>query len=384
MALFSRRVPLLEAARTVREALAAEGTAAPELAELVEQVRSFAAAAPTGGVGQIGLQEVLDALPSPGGLIDERGRLVATNAKLDLLLGVGRSIGRTLVEATRSAELGEAGASALAGAATRRELFLPSVQRTVLASVSPLSGGRALVVLRDLTEQKAAETSRRDFVSNASHELRTPVAAIAGAAETLLSGVPLEPAARGFVEIIARHSQRLSRLAQDLLDLSRLESGEFRTELLPVEVGPLFAEAVELVRTRAQDKGVALAVDAPEGLRALADRRALEQIVVNLLDNAIKFTPAGGRVTLLADGAVNAVVISVIDTGVGIDQRHLGRLFERFYRVDNGRARESGGTGLGLSIVKHLAQAQGGEVGVESGRGGSRFWVRLPLAPVAA
>ena len=387
MALFTRRVPLLEATRTVREALTAEGTSAPELHELIELIEQFRhkLAAPAGSGAQIGLQEMLDALPNPAGVLDDRGRLGSTNAKLDLLLGAGRSIGRTLVEATRSAELGEAAATATAvgGVATRREVFLPSLQRTVMASLAPLSGRRALVVLRDLSEQKAAETSRRDFVSNASHELRTPVAAIAGAAETLLGGVPLDPAARGFVEIIARHSQRLSRLAQELLDLSRLESGEFHPELSAVDLPQLFDEAAELVKARAQEKNVALAVDSPPALRALADRRALEQILVNLLDNAIKFTPTGGRVTLLADGTVNAVLLSVIDTGAGIEQRHLGRLFERFYRVDNGRARENGGTGLGLSIVKHLAQAQGGEVGVESGPGGSRFWVKLRSAPTA-
>jgi len=239
-------------------------------------------------------------------------------------------------------------------------------------------------VLRDLTEQKRSEATRRDFVANASHELRTPVAAISGAAETLLSGgIPLDETARSFVEMINRHCGRLTRLTQDLLDLSRLEAGEWHVEMGALEVQPLCEQAIELVRARAAQRKVVLAVDAPPRLRVLADRRALEQVLVNLLDNAIKFSPEGGRVTLLADGTGSHVVLSVIDAGAGIEPRHLERIFERFYRVDSGRAREAGGTGLGLAIVKHLAQAQGGEVGVESGQGGSRFWVKLRAAASA-
>jgi two-component system phosphate regulon sensor histidine kinase PhoR len=233
-----------------------------------------------------------------------------------------------------------------------------------------------------MTEEKRLENVRRDFIANASHELRTPVAAITGAVETLLSsGKLLDSAARGFVEMIARHADRLSRLTRELLDLSRLERGEFQVELGPLELAPLVAASLELVRGRADAKRIKLGFDGPPGLRAIADRRALEQILTNLLDNAVKFTPEGGRVTVLADGTGPSVVLSVLDTGPGIEPRHRGRLFERFYRVDTGRARENGGTGLGLAIVKHLAQVQHGEVGVESGQGGSRFWVKLPAPP---
>jgi two-component system phosphate regulon sensor histidine kinase PhoR len=251
----------------------------------------------------------------------------------------------------------------------------------VQVSLSPVSSGEALVVLRDLTEDKRLESVRRDFIANASHELRTPVSAISGAVETLLGGaVKLEPEARGFVEMIARHADRLARLTRDLLDLSRLETGQYTVETGLVEVGPFCEGVVELVRSRATEKQIVLGYDGPASLRVLADRRALEQVLVNLLDNAVKFTPQGGRVTLLADGGGPFAVLSVIDSGPGIEPRHRERIFERFYRVDMGRSRESGGTGLGLSIVKHLVQAQGGQVGVESGRGGSRFWVRLPVA----
>jgi two-component system phosphate regulon sensor histidine kinase PhoR len=218
---------------------------------------------------------------------------------------------------------------------------------------------------------------RRDFIANASHELRTPVAAIAGAAETLL-GMQASEEAKPFLEMIARQVARLGRLTSDLLDLSRLESGQWPIELGAYEIAPTCAGALELVRERAKVKNIILGVDVAPDLCVRADLRAVEQILVNLLDNAIKYTPEGGRVTLLTDGAGTHVIVSVLDTGPGIEPRHQQRIFERFYRADGGRARADGGSGLGLAIVKHLAQAQGAEVGVESGRGGSRFWVRLP------
>src|SRR4029077_12948728 len=143
---------------------------------------------------------------------------------------------------------------------------------------------------------------------------------------------------------------------------------------------PLAEAVLELFRDRAAGKQIALQADVPERLRASADKRALEQVLVNLLDNAVKFTPQGGRVTLLGDGLGPSVMLSVVDTGPGIEAQHQARIFERFYRADAGRSRELGGTGLGLAIVKHLAQAMGGEVGLESSRNGSRFWVRLPAA----
>jgi two-component system phosphate regulon sensor histidine kinase PhoR len=327
-------------------------------------------------------QEIVDGIPDPAGIFDPRGRLAVVNQSLDSLVGAGRALGRTLLEVARNAELGAAADRALAGHASSGEFDIASLDKQLSATLTPLSGGRALVVLRDLTEAKRLESIRRDFIANASHELRTPVAAITGAAETLLSSTQvLDPAARGFVEMIARHAERLSRLTRALLDLSRLETGDFRIEIGPIELAPLCTAAIELVRDRAAQKRIVLGFDGAPALRALADRRALEQILVNLLDNAIKFTPEGGRVTMLADGAGPSVVLSVLDTGPGIEPRHRARIFERFYRADAGRARESGGTGLGLAIVKHLAQAQGGEVGVESGPGGSRFWVKLRAAP---
>jgi two-component system phosphate regulon sensor histidine kinase PhoR len=188
----------------------------------------------------------------------------------------------------------------------------------------------------------------------------------------------LADGARQFVEMIARQAGRMSRLTNDLLDLSRLEAGQWPLEVGTYEILPICDATVQLVKDRASAKAIHVGLDVPSALSVRADVRAIEQILVNLLDNAVKYTPPGGRVTLLGDAGASHVVVSVLDTGPGIEVRHQQRIFERFYRVDGGRARTDGGSGLGLAIVKHLAQAQGGEVGVESGRGGSRFWVKLP------
>jgi len=384
VALFWRKISLDEVVAAVRQELAAHRAGEPlpaEIVELARFLRSEEAGFVAGGPPP-GAQEMVDGIPDPAGVLDPRGRLAIVNAALDALVGAGRALGRTLLEITRTAELGEAADRAVAGTAVRGEFNVVSLDKILLVTLSPLSERRALITFRDLTESKRLESIRRDFIANASHELRTPVAAITGAVETLLSnGRLLDPAARTFVEMIARHADRLSSLTRELLDLSRLETGESRIELGPLDVGPLVASSIDLVRSRAEAKGIKLGFDGPDGLRAVADRRALEQILVNLLDNAIKFTPEGGRVTVLADSAGSAIVISVLDTGPGIEPRHQARIFERFYRADAGRARAEGGVGLGLAIVKHLAQAQGGHVGVESGQGGSRFWVKLPAAP---
>ena len=381
MALFWRRVTLDEVLEAVRMELAARepgGPLAPELVEVARLLRDEGAGFVAGGPPPA-LQEVVEGIPDGAGVLDPRGRLVVVNKALDELVGAGRAQGRTLLEITRSGELGDAAERAIGGTGVHGEFNVASLEKVLLVTLSPLPDRRALAVLRDLTEQKRLEAVRRDFIANASHELRTPVAAITGAVETLLSsGQMLDPSARQFVEMIARHADRLSRLTRELLDLSRLEAGDFRLEIGPVDLAPLCASSLELMRARAEQKRITLGFDGPPGLRAMGDRRALEQILVNLLDNAVKYTPAGGRVTVLTDGTGTSVVLSVLDTGPGIEPRHRGRIFERFYRADAGRAREDGGTGLGLAIVKHLAQAQGGQVGVESGQGGSRFWVKLP------
>ena len=371
MALFGRRPTLAEAIALVRAELRA-GNPPPELLEELRRREPLV----SGGRQPPGLQEMLEAIPGAAALLEVGGRMVARNARMEQLLGASK----TVLEATRSDELADLCARGLAGWPHRREMALASLGIQIEAQVTPLTHARALLVLRDLTAERRADRVRRDFIANASHELRTPVTAIRGAAETLLHGIELPEQARTFVEMIARHADRLTRLTDDLLDLSRLETGAWKPALGAVQLAPLATAVLELFRERAAEKGIALNADVPERLRASADKRALEQVLVNLLDNAVKFTPQGGRVSLLGDGLGPSVMLSVVDTGPGIAAQHQSRIFERFYRADAGRSRELGGTGLGLAIVKHLAQAMGGEAGVESPGNGSRFWVKLPSA----
>jgi two-component system phosphate regulon sensor histidine kinase PhoR len=324
-------------------------------------------------------RELLSAIPDAAGIVGTNGTIRVANGALESLSPMSRASGLTVLELTRSPELGVAVRRALEGTARRLEIDLAPARRKLVAHLTPLLRGEVLLLLRDVTEARRAEKSRRDFVANASHELRTPVAAIRGAAETLLLGALSDPeAARSFVEMIARQAERLARLTGDLLDLSRIESGQWTMQISRVEVDQALRAAADLVAPAAREKGIEVRRDAPPALSVRADARALEQVLVNLLDNAVKYTPPGGQVTLSAALRPEGVVLAVADTGPGIEARHLPRVFERFYRADPGRSRDQGGTGIGLAIVKHLVQAQGGEVGVESGAGGSRFWVSLP------
>jgi two-component system phosphate regulon sensor histidine kinase PhoR len=323
-------------------------------------------------------RELLAAVPDAACIVGVDGAVRVANAAFDSLSPTGRTVGLTPLEVTRSEPLGEAVRRALEGTAKKLEVELPAQGRPCVVQATPLLRGEVLLLLRDVTQARRAEQSRRDFVANASHELRTPVAAIHGAAETLLLGALQDPAAaRKFVEMIARQADRLARLTRDLLDLSRIESGQWAMKLAPVEVDAALQGASDLVAPAAAEKGVVVAREGEAGLAVSADARALEHVLVNLLDNAVKYTPRGGRVVLSAGREEGRVVLAVADSGPGIERQHVARLFERFYRADAGRSRDQGGTGIGLAIVKHLVQAQGGEVGVETGSGGSRFWVRL-------
>jgi two-component system phosphate regulon sensor histidine kinase PhoR len=326
-------------------------------------------------------RELLAAMPDAAGLVATDGTVRVSNSALDGLAPGVRAVGLTVLEITRSAELAEAARRALEGTPKRLEIQLG--KRTWVAHLVPLLRGEVLVLLRDVTDARMAASTRRDFVANASHELRTPVSAIAGAAETLLSGAMDDPAqARTFVEMIARNAERLARLTNDLLDLSRIESRQWPVRLEPVSVEATSRRSVEVCAEPARRKNIELRVEIPEGTAVMADARALEQVLVNLLDNAVKYTPEGGRATVSATGSGDSVDVKVEDTGPGIERHHLPRLFERFYRVDPGRSRGSGGTGLGLAIVKHLVQMQAGEIDVETGAGGTSFRVRLPRSTV--
>ncbi|MFY9819975.1 MAG: ATP-binding protein [Thermoanaerobaculia bacterium] len=271
------------------------------------------------------------------------------------------------------------------------ELAAPE-RRTLLLASSPITLGTggggdsrqgAVVAARDTTDLTRVADMRKDFVANVSHELKTPLAAIRGFAETLRDGALDEPAtARRFTERIVSQCRRLQELLDDLLTLSRLEGVAPALEREPVALAAVVHRAVELISAVAREKRVEIAVSTgDEPLPpVMGDPDGLERLVLNLLDNAIKYNRPDGRITLRLSRSDGEAVLEVTDTGIGIPPESIPRLFERFYRVDKGRAREEGGTGLGLAIVKHVAQTHGGQVEVESRPGqGSTFRVRLPM-----
>lgn len=241
----------------------------------------------------------------------------------------------------------------------------------------------AVIVLNDMTRMRRLENVRRDFVANVSHELKTPITSIKGFVETLLEGALKDPAqTERFLRIVASHSERLNAIIEDLLSLSRLEAESEQRNISFEEKGlkPVIDSAVGLSRIKAEDKQVAINVSCPANFKMRINAPLLEQAVLNLVDNAIKYSGSGGTVTVTAEQGDNEIAISVTDDGCGIEKKHLSRLFERFYVVDKGRSRKLGGTGLGLAIVKHICQVHGGYVAAESSPGrGSKFTIRLPI-----
>ncbi len=320
------------------------------------------------------------------------GTIVLANAAVRDLLGARDVLdGRTPLEVARSAELAELldDVARTRAAASREIETATPVARRLRVRATPLAGDGApgvVAVLSDVTELRRLETMRRDFVANVSHELRTPIAAIRAAAETLEGGALADPdAARDFVAIVARHGARLHQLVEDLLDLSRIEAQRLELRLEPVTAVAALDHVVALNALAAERHRVVLRRGAcPESALVRADRRALDQVLGNLIDNAVKYGGVGCAITLGASVVGDDVALSVADTGPGIAPEHLPRLFERFYRVDRGRSRDVGGTGLGLAIVKHLAEAMGGRVSVTSAVGtGTTFIVHLPSARLA-
>ncbi|HEX8441960.1 sensor histidine kinase [Archangium sp.] len=331
---------------------------------------------------------VLDGMAEGLWVTDAEGTVVRHNDALRAMLQTtGDIVGQRPLALLRNDALNEAVLRACReGASTRLELTLEGLfARTLAIRVTPL--GRDLpgsaAVFHDVTELRHLEKVRKDFVANVSHELRTPITAIRGYAETLQGGALQDSVmAPKMVDIIHRQSERLSELVEDLLELSRLESREVKLQVADVSLAVAVSRAAEVVRHKAQGKKITVELDVPPGLVGRGDERGLEQVLLNLLDNAVKYTPEGGRVTVTGVQEDGRCVVHVRDTGVGIEPKHLARIFERFYRVDKGRSRDMGGTGLGLSIVKHLMSAMGGEVRVESQPNeGSTFTIFLP-APV--
>ncbi len=316
------------------------------------------------------LRVVLDSMGEAVFVTDRRGVIAVTNAALDRIVGPGAA-GRTVPEVIRHPELNQAVSAARNGATTgvEFETVVQSERRALDALVAPLPMGAGVVgVLHDVTKLKHTDRVRRDFVANASHELRTPLTAIRGYAETARSALDADPeAAKRFLDVILRHALRLQSLVDDLVSLSRAESPEQRFELGTLDAAAVVVEVARGLEGQAREKGQTLVLDVPDA-PALAEtnERALDQILVNLVDNAIKYTPRGGTIRVGVAATPDHVSIDVRDTGPGIPPEHHERIFERFYRVDPGRSRDLGGTGLGLSIVKHLAARIGAQVKVES------------------
>ncbi|PYO57083.1 MAG: PAS domain-containing sensor histidine kinase, partial [Candidatus Rokuibacteriota bacterium] len=318
-------------------------------------------------------------------LMNERARAIFN-------LGAVRAERKPFLEVIRNAELHEVfrgSRSAAPGAVVRREVCLTSPASRVLQVHGVpllLAGGEVgvVIVLHDITELRRLEQVRTEFVANVSHELRTPLTAIHGYVETLLGGALEEPEnARRFLEIVHRQTERLGRLIDDLTDLSNIELGKVSLRLAPTRLDEVLDSVLAVVLPRAQAGGVTVGVELPPGLPSVrADHDRLAQILINLVDNAVKYTPGGGAVTIRASETEQGTVdVSVADTGVGIPSSDLPRITERFYRVDKARSRELGGTGLGLAIVKHLVLAHGGELGIQSEPGrGTTVRFTLPVS----
>jgi two-component system, OmpR family, phosphate regulon sensor histidine kinase PhoR len=330
-------------------------------------------------------------------VIDEQERLVFCNRAFSEIWNLESAVveGRPVIEAVRNSDLLGLIRRALRGEeGVRSEIAMGIVQhRNFSVTATPVQAldaallnekpSGAVVVLHDVTELRRLERVRHDFVANVSHEFKTPLTAIQGFAETLLSGALEDPRNnRRFLEIIRDHATRLAVLTDDLLKLARIEAGKLEVQFVPVQLGEVIERCTETSLLKASRKRIVLEVDVPPALPAVhGDASLLRDVVQNLLDNAIQYTPEGGRVRISATAGPREAVVTVDDTGIGIPLADQERIFERFYRVDAARSREAGGTGLGLSIAKHIVEAHGGRLWVESEVGhGSKFSFSVSLA----
>lgn len=331
-------------------------------------------------------------------VVNAAERLVFANpAFAEILnLDVPPKPGSGLLEVVRQTELIEAVRHVLHGEpAVHAEIVTGTLKQrhfaSTVTSVRAEEAIGAVVVLHDITGLRRLERVRSDFVANVSHELKTPLTAIQGFAETLLGGAmdDLENRPR-FVEIILDHAQRLARLTDDLLELSQIEADRLELEIRPLRISEVVESCLETSRVMAAEKNIEMRFEAPRPLPEIAaDRRRIVEVLQNLLDNAVQYTQPGGRITVKAESASDTVVLTVADTGIGIPKADQPRIFERFYRVDRARSREAGGTGLGLAIAKHLVEAHGGRMWVQSEVGrGSQFHFAVPIfkaeAPAAS
>ncbi|MGA2171801.1 MAG: ATP-binding protein [Sedimentisphaerales bacterium] len=338
------------------------------------------------------LEAILSSMAEGVIAVDSDGLIVSINKKAEQLLeiNVSSAIGHSIEEVIRNVDIQRfMRYTLMSSSQTEEDIILSAQQPVTLRArgtyLTDHQGNKngAVIVLSDMTKIQRLENIRRDFVANVSHELRTPITSIKGFVETLLDGAINEPEqAQRFLKIIAGHTDRLMAIIEDLLSLSRLEE-DGQTRMIAMEhskVKPVLESAIELSGPKASDKKIKIDVDCDDDLEALMNPTLLEQAVLNLVDNAIKYSPAESTVQISARGAEKEVIIAVKDSGCGIDKSHLSRIFERFYVVDKARTRKLGGTGLGLAIVKHIINLHGGRVSVESSPGqGSTFTIHLPI-----
>ena len=377
---FAQRVAAGDLAARIEESSADEiGQVAGFLDNAVRQLEENFAALQT---SQRQLETLLNSMQDAVIAISADDRVLWANQTMDRLVPQHTRKNAPLVETVRDPDF----LAAVRGANEVRKVFtaraasiLPG--RTFDVTAAPMPGGGAVAVLRDLTETERVEKTRRDFIANVSHELRTPLTSIQGYTETLLDSAPDNNHTREFLDIIRKSALRMSRLTEDLLTLARVESGEQRFHIQPVAPADLLQETVQSFREIARAQNVELKVEDSAAVQVGADAEAIHQVFSNLVDNALKYAASGGRIVLGARPIAGNVEFFVQDFGPGIPSEHLGRLFERFYRVDKARSRESGGTGLGLAIAKHIVLAHGGAIRAQSELNhGSTFLFTLPSA----
>jgi two-component system phosphate regulon sensor histidine kinase PhoR len=332
------------------------------------------------------LMAMLDSMQEAVVAITADGLVRWSNAVMQRIAGLRLQPGRPLVHSVRDPEL----LGCLRGALERREICfgrasLLAPGRVFEVNAAPLRSGGALIVLHDVTGIELAQKSRREFVANVSHELRTPLTSIQGYVETLIEDPnPSPETTLEFLGVILKNTSRMSRLTEDLLALASVESPDYKLVLQPVRASVLLQDAIDSIGGIVVDSGVKLqSAGAPDAL-VMADPDAMHQVFGNLMENSLKYAKSGKRIRAGARLLASEVQFTIQDFGPGIASEHIERIFERFYRVDKARSRESGGTGLGLAIVKHIVQAHGGRIWAESELGkGAEFHFTLPLAPSA-
>jgi two-component system phosphate regulon sensor histidine kinase PhoR len=326
------------------------------------------------------LTALLDSMQEAVIAINPQGQVSWCNAVMQRIALSPVQEGRALVHSIRDPEVLSSVAAALTQRkASRRRAISVAPGKVFEVNTAPMPGGGAVAVLHDVSEIERSETTRRDFVANVSHELRTPLTCITGYVETLLDDGSLSDQTREFLLIILKNAARMNRLTEDLLALASVESGDYKLNLQKIQASTLVEEAVQSLDGLVLDSELTLEVGETTDEPVMADLDALSQVFGNLVENAMKYGRAGGRVKLGARKQDALVEFYVQDFGPGIAYEHLPRIFERFYRVDKARSRESGGTGLGLAIAKHIVHAHGGDIRCESELGfGATFLFRLP------